>query len=56
MSKDFIPENLQDPEYENDDEKLEDAFLEMQLIYKSRVVDVPLPSSVTVKEIPKKDE
>ncbi len=56
MSQDFIPENFRDPEFESEDEKLEDALLEMELIYKSRVIDAPLTSNVKVKEITKKDE
>ncbi len=56
MSKNLVPENYKDQEFENEEDKLDDAFLEMEIIYKTRVVDMPLTSNVKVQDIPKKDE
>jgi len=48
---DDLPEYLQEPEEQSDDEKLDDAFREMEMIYRSRCVDVPLTTNVKVVDL-----
>lgn len=46
----------EDSEDLNDEEKLDQALHDVEMIYRSRCVDVPLTSNVTVKEVDKKDK
>jgi hypothetical protein len=54
--KDIIPDYLKDIENLDESEKLDHAFDEMALLYRSRCIDVPLTSNVKVVEIEKKEE
>jgi len=49
--KDIIPDHIKELEEMDEDEKLDFAFHEMEMIYKSRCVDVPLESNVKVVEV-----
>lgn len=40
----------------DDDEKLDFSFHEMEMLYKSRCVDVPLESNVKVVEVEKQEK
>jgi len=50
---DELPENREETEELNDAEKLDDAFREMEMIYRSRCVDVPLSTNVKVVDLEK---
>lgn len=54
--KELPPDHLQDLEDMDEDEKLDLAFHEMEMIYKTRCVDVPLTSNVRVIELKDKEE
>lgn len=49
--KDLLPDHLQDQENLDESEKLDNAFFEMEMIYKSRCVEVPLTTNVKVVDI-----
>lgn len=51
--KDIVPDYHEEIENMDDNEKLDFAFHEMEMLYKSRCVDVPLTSNVTVSEVKK---
>lgn len=51
--KDIVPDFAEEYENMNDEEKMDHAFHEMEMLYKSRCVDVPLTSNVKVVEIDK---
>lgn len=47
--------NINKQDNKTDDEAIDTAFLQMEVLYKSRCVQPPLGTNVTVREI-KKDE
>ncbi len=53
--KDLLPDHLQEEENLEESEKLDNAFFEMEMLYKSRCVSVPLTTNVKVVETEKKD-
>ncbi|MEE4242273.1 MAG: hypothetical protein V2I36_12465 [Desulfopila sp.] len=53
--KDLIPDYIKELENMDESEKMDYAVHEMEMIYRSRCVDVPLTSNVKVVEIEKKD-
>ena len=58
--KDLIPDYIKELENMDESEKMDFAIHEMEMIYRSRCVDVPLTSNVKVMEIeknvPRKEE
>ncbi len=54
--KDLIPDYIKELENMDESEKMDYAVHEMEMIYRSRCVDVPLTSNVKVVEIEKKEQ
>ncbi len=54
--KELLPDHLQDVENMNESEKLDHAFFDMEMLYKSRCVNVPLTSNVKVVDVDEVDE
>lgn len=54
---DVAPENIKDEQdkMSDEDESIDSALLQMEMIYKSRCIHPPRGSNVTIREI-KKDE
>jgi len=52
--KDINQDFSEEIEKMDDDEKLDFAFHEMEMLYKSRCVDVPLTSNVKVVDVEEK--
>ncbi len=53
--KDLIPDYIKELENMDESEKMDFAIHEMEMIYRSRCVDVPLTSNVKVVEIEKNE-
>jgi hypothetical protein len=49
--KDILPDHLQDIENLNDEEKLDHACHDMEMLYRSRCGSVPLVTNVKVVEV-----
>lgn len=54
--KDIIPDYIKELENMDESEKMDFAIHEMEMIYRSRCVDVPLTSNVKVVEIEKNEQ
>lgn len=53
--KDMPYNQQEEPEELDEAEKLDQALHDVEMIYRSRCVDVPLTSNVTVRDIDKKE-
>jgi len=53
--KDKDPKENEKPDEQNDADKLDENLHELEMLYRSRVIDVPLSSNVKVVEIDKDD-
>lgn len=45
-----------EPENLHDDTSIEDAFQQMEILFKSRCVQAPLGSNITIREIEKEEK
>ncbi len=51
-----VVEDQEDPKDRDEMEDLDDTLHELEMLYRSRVIDVPLTSNVKVVEIDKKED
>ncbi len=54
--KETDPKNLEDTHDQNETDDFDDTLHELEMLYRSRVIDVPLSSNVKVVEIEKKKD